>query len=138
MDDQILRFLPEFYAKDDVDSALRHVVDALNNRLQEVRKDLLKVSYSHYVDFASTDVLDRSVEEDLDRIGALYSIKRLIERVSEQEEAAEAGLLREHRALLDRYRERLKATIRIFRDGIATARAIVETVAAVFDLDIVG
>ena len=137
MNAKIHRFLPKIYAAADVNSALRHLLDALGRRMEEVERDLIRITLSHYVEFASGDVLTRSVNEDLDRIGALYNIPRVIERVVPTEERDEGQLLEEHRQFLERYRKRLKDTIQIFLGGVATARAIVKTVAAVFGLEIV-
>ena len=137
MNAKIRRFLPKTYATSDEDSALRHLIDALERRLQEVERDLIRINLSHYVEFASGDVLTRSVNENLDRIGALYNIPRVIERVVPNPDKDEGQLLEEHRQQLERYRKRLKDTIQIFLGGVATARAIVNTVAAVFGLEIV-
>ena len=137
MNAKIHRFLPKTYASSDENSALRHLIDALERRLQEVERDLIRITLSHYVEFASSDVLTRSVNEDIDRIGALYNIQRVIERVVPNPDRDEGQLLEEHRQLLERYRKRLRDTIQIFLGGVATARAIVNTVAAVFGLEIV-
>jgi hypothetical protein len=134
MEDKLLRFIPKFYAKADPDSALRHLTDALVNRLTAVEQDLIRISMSHYVDFASSDVLTPTVKEDLDRIGSLYNIARIIERVEPTPQMDVGDVLEAHRKFLERYRQRLKATIQIFIGGLATSQAIVRTVAAVFGL----
>ena len=137
MTDKILRFLPKYYATSDENAALRHVIDTLQRRMREVERDLIRISLSHYVNFASGDVLERAVVEDLDKIGALYNIPRVIERVTPEANADEGRLLEEHRKLLERYRKRLKDTIQIFLGGLATARSIAHTVGAVFGLEII-
>lgn len=137
MERKIARFLPEIYAVDNQDAALRHIIDALAKQIKECENNLIRISFSQYVDFASRDVWSRSPVEDLDRIGALYNIKRIIERVENDPEKDESLLAEEHRKLLERYRNRLKDMVQVFLGGLATVKTIIRTVGAVFGLKII-
>ncbi len=84
MNDPIARFLPDFYAKrPGTNSAVRHLVDAFAQQIEEFEQNLITTTLSRYIDFASKDVVTKAVEEDLDKIGSLYNVKRVIERAQQ-------------------------------------------------------
>lgn len=83
--------LPHFYMHWDSTTNISSIVGALGKSMDEAEKDFIAIMRSHWVDTACRD--------DLDSIGALYSIKR---KVSETD---------------DDYRGRLKTAVLSYKGG---------------------
>jgi len=65
---RIIDRLPSFYGAWNEDSLLFRLFDGFGKRLDETQKDLFRVMRTHWVDTA--------VKEDLDKLGAIYNMKR--------------------------------------------------------------
>lgn len=65
---RILDRVPSFYGAWNEDSLFFRLFDSFGKRLDESQKDLFRVMRAHWVDTAA--------REDLDRLGAIYNLKR--------------------------------------------------------------
>ncbi|NOZ30063.1 MAG: hypothetical protein GXP39_18690, partial [Chloroflexi bacterium] len=109
--DAILSRFPDFMEARDPQKLLYRVVEVLAEPYERLDRQLVEVMWAHWVNRA-LDV------RDLERIAALYGISRF------------DGEPRE------RFRQRLKALVRIYLEGMATPAAVLQVAAATLGLDI--
>jgi hypothetical protein len=88
---RIAERLPEFYRTWDADSVIFKVVDSVGRALNEEQKSIFRVMRTHWVDTANGS--------DLDRLGALFELRRGKEEADED------------------YRSRIKGALRQFKGG---------------------
>jgi len=109
--DVILARFPDFMEAQDPHKLLYQVVGVLAEPFERLDRQLVEVIWTHWVNRA-LDV------RDLERIGALYGVRRF------------DGESRE------RFRRRLKALVQIYLSGMATPAAVLQVAATTLDLDI--
>lgn len=117
----ILQRLPSFYAAEGKGSLLYEVVNVFGHLLEETETDLYRVMRSHFVDTADNEGsqgLASSQQGDLDKLFALY-----LESLGL---TAQVGKVDNDGP----YRERLKALIKVLRQGASTQEGIRNIVAA--------
>lgn len=83
--------LPEFYRTWDPDSVIYKVIDSVGRALAEEQKSVFRVMRTHWVDTANAS--------DLDRLGAIFELRRAKDELD------------------DDYRERIKSALRQFKGG---------------------
>jgi hypothetical protein len=83
--------LPEFYRTWDADSVIYKVIDAVGRALAEEQKSVFRIMRTHWVDTANG--------ADLDRLGALFELRRVKDEPDGD------------------YRERVKSALRQFKGG---------------------
>jgi len=94
---RIIDRLPSFYGAWNEDSLFFRLFDGFGKRFDETQKDLFRVMRTHWVDTA--------VREDLDKLGAIYNMKRKLDEKDSD------------------YQRRLKAAIYEYKGG-GTVNAI--------------
>jgi hypothetical protein len=95
---RIAERLPEFYRTWDADSVIFKVLDSVGRALNEEQKSLFRVMRTHWVDTANG--------ADLDRLGAIFELRRAKDEADED------------------YRGRIKSALRQFKGGGTTGSVL--------------
>jgi len=129
----ILKRLPAFYATEGEGALLYNLVEVFGQLLEQTETDLYRVMRSHFVDTADnkgSQGLGSDHPGDLDRLFSLYlealELTAQATQVARHSDDTSKTSVDE----IDPYRQRLKALIRVLRQGAATQQGIRDIVAA--------
>ncbi|MFK8184557.1 MAG: hypothetical protein AB8B99_14380 [Phormidesmis sp.] len=129
----ILKRLPAFYATEGEGALLYNLVEVFGQLLEQTETDLYRVMRSHFVDTADNDAsqgLGSDHPGDLDQLFTLYleslGLTAQVAQFDNHSKSAAEALAEP----VDPYRQRLKALIKVLRQGAATQQGIRDIVAA--------